>query len=477
MDRIAESKTPGFVRVAASLPILMVASVLLGAGCSKKDDTASAAGPSGVNATGGGAGASGAGGGSGGSSAGSGGSAAGGKGGAAGGTGGAGGSSGGAGGGTAGSGGNVAAVPCTLSLVKTLALPKPVVAKPKLFGPGLVATSNGFLVGYHEAAGDGSDDTLVLVPITTDGTVGTTATAKLSACFGTYAASGPGMTARGGAGLAAIPRPACKDKDGDTGGSLSLVQFGAGGDVQDIFLLKGPVGFPELTLPSHHALAPVPGTANIRVSYLQSGTAYGFDVSGVTVKSAFDKFAGSASDPALSFAAASSPNMLLQAAATGSDLVVRVAGPMVPGTPKLFKVEKGTDVATTTTPSGVVLASRVAPGTVRLDLVDEQGNLVAQSSIATKSIAGFDVAPVSKAVAIAVGDAGALSVSVASEPEAGVLPGMSSTLSVDAAMLTGFDGKSLAAAGTSGRVLVSWITKQDGDAAQAVGGAALFECK
>lgn len=387
--------------------------------------------------------------------------------------------SGGAGGASAGTGGSagapVAAQPCALTLSKVVALPKSSIAsKARAFGPGVVPTPTGFLVAVHEVAEDGSEDVLSLVPVAADGTVGTTATAKLSACFGNYSTTGVGMTIRGGAGIATVARPACKSASEDTGGSLSLVAFGMGGDVQDIFLLNGPKGFAELTIPSHRSVAPVPGSALWRISYLQGATSYSFDASGITPKSGFNLLA----DKAVRVASASSQNLLIQAAELDGGLVVSATSAMM-AQPKNFMLSKGTGVSASPFPSGVVVASRIGASTVRLDTIDDSANLVAQAQIPTPPLGNIDVAPVTKAIAIVVGDAKRVSVLVSTVPEVDFAPGVTPAVDVDPSnpLVTAFDGKAIAAAGGSGRVAAAWLSTSSPDSSSPLGGVALFECK
>ncbi|MCC6647383.1 MAG: hypothetical protein IT374_17645 [Polyangiaceae bacterium] len=376
----------------------------------------------------------------------------------------------------AGAGGApVAAQPCALSLTKLVPLPKSsIAAKARAFGPGVVATPTGFVVAVHEVAEDGSEDTLSLFPIAADGTVGATSTAKLSACFGGYSDTGVGMTIRGGAGLAAVARPACKSGGENTGGSLSLVAFGAAGDVQDIFLLKGEdPAFPELTIPTHRALAPVPGSSMWRISYLQGARAYWFDASGITPKGGFNLLA----DKAARVVSASSQNMLVQAAELDGAIVVSTTSAMAPA--KSFTLSKGTGISLSPFPSGVVVASRISASTVRLDTIDDSTNLVAQAQLPTPPLGVIDVAPVTKAVAIVVGDAKRVSVLVSTVPEPDLAPGITPVVDVDPSspLVTSFDGKAIAAAGGSGRVAAVWLSTSSPDSSSPLGGVALFECK
>ncbi len=449
---------------------LAVAALALAAGACKKGDS----GGSAINSPGASAGSS-VGGSSvggttaaGGASAGKGGSSTGGS--SAGGS-----SAGGSSAGSSGSGGApVAAQPCALSLTKVVPLPKSSISsKARAFGPGVVATQSGFIVAVHEVAENGSEDVLSLVPIAADGTVGATATAKLSACFGAYSDTGIGMTIRGGAGIATIARPACKSATEDTGGSLSLVAFGMAGDVQDVFVLNGPKGFAELTMPSHRAIAPVPGSAMWRISYLQGTSAFWFDASGVHPQSGFNLLA----DKTSRVVSASSQNLLLQVAELDGGLAVSTTSAMAPA--KTFKLSAGTGVSVSPYPSGVVVASRIGASTVRLDTIDDTANLVAQAQIPTPPLGVIDVAPVTKAIAIVVGDAKRVSMLVSTVPEVDYAPGVTPPVDVDPTnpLVSSFDGKAIAAAGGSGRVAAAWLSSTSPDTTSPLGGVALFDCK
>lgn len=387
-------------------------------------------------------------------------------------------------GGTSSTGGSGGAPPspppCTLTLTKTVDLPAPKVMKTKVFGPGIVPTQTGFVIGYHEVASDGSDDRITAVPVAFDGTVGTVASEPVQACFGTYSKTGVGMAVRGGAGLATVMRPTCKDPSGDTGGSMSLVHFNSDASIQETFLFKGPAGFAELETPGPHTIAAVPGSQNYRVSYVQNGIAYGFDVTDVTPKSGFNALAGSAQDPVQSLAIASSANVLVEAVALKGGVVVKASGPMVTDGSKLFMVSLGAPIATAAVANGVVVAARTGPGSVLLHMVDEAGNLVAQATMPMIPVSSVDVTYLAKGVGVVVGDAGTLTVRASTLPSPDAPPGlteMKSLSKTDHPTLATFDGKAFAAAGKSSTIAVAWLGSSDGEQGKPVGGVAVFECK
>ncbi len=390
----------------------------------------------------------------------------------------------GASGGTTPSGGSAGTPatppPCTLTLTKTVDLPAPKVQKAKVFGPGIVPTQTGFIVGYHEVASDGTDDRVTTVSVTFDGTVGATASEPVPACFGNYSKTGIGMAVRGGAGLATVMRPGCKDPDGDTGGSMSLIHFNQDASIQDVFLFKGPAGFPELETPGPHTIAAVPGSQNYRVSYVQTGVAYGFDVTDVTPKSGFNALAGSAQDPAQSLSIASTTNVLVEAVALKAGVFVKASGPAVQSGTKTFMVSPGSPIATTAVANGIVIGARTGPGTVELHLVDEAGNLVAQVTMPQVPVTSVDVTYLSKGVGVVFADKGAIAVQASTLPSSEGPPGLTGRVSLTSAehgTLGTFDGRSFAAAGKSSTIAVTWLGSSDAAQGAPMGGVALFECK
>lgn len=379
---------------------------------------------------------------------------------------------GGANGGTGGSSG-AGMVDCNVAAMAPMivSLPKPSVAKPALRGLGIVPTSTGFVIGFHEGSTDGAADALTLVTLATDGTLGTPQHAPLQACAGAAPGNGLGFALRGNAGLAAIPRPPC----GMDGAGLSLVQFSAGATPQDTYLLQGPPGFSEITIPSHRALATVPGSVNVRVSYVQSGTASSFDASGVMPSSGFTPFGGGGADVVTSVASTSSNKAIVQAAAGSKQLTITATGPGFPKPTSLAGSPAPLVSATAMTGGSFAVVSLDADGTtLRAYAIGDDGSASAQTSATIAASTAFDVAPTTAGFVLATRTSSQISVRAATLGGGPLLPDPAET-KVPLAM--GESGKSIAAAISGNVIAVVWLAA-DGMASETdpVGRVMLLSC-
>jgi hypothetical protein len=387
---------------------------------------------------------------------------------------GVGGASAGAGGGGGGGGsGGSGMVDCNVaaSAPMIVNLPKASVTKPSLRGLGIVPTSTGFVIGFHEGSTDGTADALTLVTLGTDGTLGTPQHAPLSACAGSGPGNGLGFALRGNAGLAAIPKAPC----GMDGAGLSLVQFSAGALPQDTYFLQGPAGFPEISIPSHRALSPVPGSVNVRVSYVQSGTASSFDASGVMPSSGFTPFAGGSGDTVTGVASTSSNKAIVQAAAGSKQVTITANGPGFAKPTSLAGSAAPFVSATAMTGGSFAVVSLDTDGTtLRAYAIGDDGSASAQTSATIAASTAFDVAPTTAGFILATRTSSQISVRAATLGGGALFPDPAET---KVPLTAGEAGKSIAAAISGNVIAVVWLAA-DGPASATdpVGRVMLLSC-
>ena len=390
-----------------------------------------------------------------------------------------------AGGGTAGKGGaGGGTTGCSLELLAHGKLPDPETAGDTVAGPGVVSTGSGFIAGYEDISSDGSKARLALLPIGMNGELGNPSTAELQGCAGAAFDGGLGMTfidASHG-GVVAVSRPPCAaDPDHPNNAGIVLAPFSAGGQLGGALLLKGTsTTFPAISVASQHALAKVPGMPAARVSFVQSQTAYSFDVMDLAPTTQYlPIFPGSMS----MFAVSASSESVFTTVADGTgdggkilDVMVRPAG----GAAATVTRDAATMAATTAFGERTLLATRDAMGNIGWALLGKDGATLASSTLAGVPAKGFDVAAVSDRLVFVAGKA--LGLHLVTIKGALEMPSMAPEKSpvLDASMipeLSSFDGAQVAMAADMGRVAVVWTSRATLGATDPSGGFAIFRCE
>lgn len=417
---------------------------------------------------------------------------------AAGGSGGSGGSGGTSSGGTSGmggssgkggSGGSPPSMGCKLDLVKSGELPAPIEIGATVAGPAVVATPTGFLIGYRDLAVNGSMDRVTVVAVGADGAAAQPSTFSLGACPGTAVDPGVAMAVSddGAAGLLAAARPACKNMmaDGGVDGSgITFVRFTGGGQISDGLLLKGPDGFPTITLGSPHALTRAFSPFDYRVTYVQSQTALTFPIVGVMAapNQPFDPVF----TPLLGTTAAtsaSSADLLLQAGTVaidgGTQTAVRVE-PKGSAAKTVFR-DPATAYAAVAFGQKAALVSRDAMGGLAWVILGSDA-MATGSGTVMGTAKGFDAAVINDRLVTVSGQ----NLGFTMTAFKGVSGTPATTAEITAmvksdqvSQLASFDGAQLAMAASqaSGRVLVAWASRNQLGAKDPTGGYAVFRCE
>jgi hypothetical protein len=415
-----------------------------------------------------------------------------------GGTGGAGGASGSGGSGTGGSsgsagkggsGGSGPSMGCKLDLVKSGELPSPIEIGATVAGPAVVATPTGFLIGYRDLAVNGSMDRVTVIAVGADGSAAQPSTFSLGACPGSAVDVGVAMavTDDGSSGLLAAARPACKNTMADggvDGAGITFVRFTGGGQISDGLLLKGPDGFPAITLGSPHALVRAFSPFDYRVTYVQSSTAFTFPIVGVMAAPnqpfdpVFTPLQGTTAATS-----ASSADLLLQAGTVAID----------GGTQTAVRIEPKGSAAKTVFRDPAAAYAAVAFGQkAALVSRDAMGNLgwviLGSDAMSTGSgtvmgaAKGFDAAVINDRLVVASGQNLGFTLTAfkgVSGTPATTADVTATVKSDQVSQLASFDGAQLAAAASqaSGRVLVAWASRNQLGAKDPTGGYAVFRCE
>jgi hypothetical protein len=96
---------------------------------------------------------------------------------------------------------------CSLIVEKAGKLPDPVAATARVTGPGIVATDDGFVLGYRDQ--DGATLRAVIAYLTDGGTLAPPAVFDLGGCANKEPTDGVGLAYEGGAGLMTTSLPDC----------------------------------------------------------------------------------------------------------------------------------------------------------------------------------------------------------------------------------------------------------------------------
>lgn len=386
---------------------------------------------------------------------------------------------------------------CKMEIVAVSELPKASASGAKIGGPTVISTGSGFLVAYNEMLPDGTSRNVYTLPMQADGCYGAIEHLPFGECKGkSYESFEPTMAGAWnsslGSGMLGFSRPPCLTGDASHGGGFGLVQFdGKGGVVANNVIDDKPTQ-PSLKFSQQGALSQGADSEQFRVSFVRGGVTQSFPLLDVAPQpgiTGIDDFFGAvAGDNLVSNAAfsltAREGGLFVNAA--GGTLKDGSAGSMlrvVKGAASYFKRPAAKEMALRVAGNQIVTVGRSMTDQIEWAVIKDDGTQFFPSEAGTNSLVeasslGFDAAVLGDRAFVAVGKAGGFRVygfSGLSSSPAPTAPNPDYG-AAQFAQLAKFDGKQIAMAAGSGRVVVAWVSQQIATT-EPVGGVAVFKCE
>lgn len=373
---------------------------------------------------------------------------------------------------------------CKLTTTAADVLPVPRSAGATFTGPDVVATPEGFVVGYREVDATGATAKGYRILVKNDGTASAPVAYDLHGCSGAPASSGlaMGWSDANHAGLMAVAMPAC----GEAGPSLHVTTFDAFGQPRSLDTYNTQ----DLRLSSVQAAAPYPDSTRIAMAAVANGqpTMYLFQDSRVFQDTEAIENGGQ-------------PATFAQVA-TGTGIVALAAAASVGGagtsTISLsVRAPKSTNPSTVTLPGGTkaavaawndrALLAVADTNSISWNAYDVDGYGVGNGGLAGSGSAflGLDVAVMQPHVWVAGARPGTITlyrlddINGSFESSTTYMANLKGTPdpSSDASLLD-FDGKNVALAAGNNRAIVVWLTDEGpaDDVQVPIGGYAVLTC-
>lgn len=387
---------------------------------------------------------------------------------------------------------------CDLSVVAGGPLPKLGVTGAQVTGPGVVATTSGFVIGYREYAT--SDGTMVanLVPLSDTGTLGTPFSVKVmdptdagqTPCPGKTVNDGVGMAYYDTQGLFVASLPDCGG-----GAGAAFVPFESSGSIGAWSAPRNPA-FEDLTLGRGHSVAPA--TQSNEWEFVYRATTAGAPTiqRGIIQGNSFKNY------PILTlFGAAPAA---FGEVATGGTARGFLGGGVTSeaGTSTIVELSKidavngddatalgeltlpGASWATLTAWDDRVLAAVPATSGLLYSVAEVAtasiNPLVDQSALGGGSVIAADVVAHGDNLLFALAQAGQITVQRLQGAQGTIATSASDTQTLSGTIgkvsITNFDGTKMAMAADRDRVAVVWITTQQPGTSDPTGGWALLQC-
>lgn len=378
---------------------------------------------------------------------------------------------------------------CALEVMGHGALPAPG-AGSKVGSPSVISTSSGFSVAYHEISSDGSKRVVRVIPVGADGCNSAMGEASFDECpgqsFSNFEASlGGAWNPTLNSGILGFSRRPCPEKN--RGAGIGLVSIDSAGKLKESGTIdSNDPGFPSLKFAQQYSMSAGLNTEEFRLIYVQNGITQSFPTLGVGTNAAsVDNFFEKTPDLPLT-----SPDFVIQARA--GSLAVQAANGDLDGTKTaLLRISKG-DVKYIPRPASaemgmlllgnqILLASRSPINEIGWTLLSDDGTQLSpaepnQNNLLEATSGGFALASSNDRAIFAVGRQGGFRLSTFSGLSTGSpnpIPTKDLTKS-EIPPLADFDGKQIAAAAASGRIVVAWTHNNGGPSA---GGVAILKCE
>lgn len=379
-------------------------------------------------------------------------------------------------------GGHCAAEPegdtdvCLPWLVASGTLPSLTAADAVVSGPAIVATGDGYLVGYREdSAGENGSRRakLHLMSLGGDGALAAPVTTQLESCEATASTLGLSMAFASDQGLGATPLPACEGQ----GAGLHLFTFASNGAQLDSrsFVDAGP----SLSIAPTHSLAAARQRNGFELVYTVDDAAYRLGLSGAKPNDAYRPLFASTSAAFAQIATTSDGIAYLVGSTTTADPTLFGFGPWERD-PVVQSLVGSTSGAVTAHADRAVAAVVTGEGQVHWRGLGLDGSSLGDGAMeGSRRFGTVDLATVNGSVVLASGRPSEIVLAVITGRDGSLSPRPTLVAqhgpSLGGISLSRYDGGSLAMASAGSQFALAWLDGElTGEAP--VGGFAIFDC-